>query len=249
VISYQAIQDVDAEDQCTFDVEDEPVLGAAPLAGVGFNSCTDPKAQPFKVDTVGVYANGNATVTLGSNGNGNAATPATIQCMAGTGIDLEDIGGVGGPTLNLVGTVQNADTGLLASAGTATVIDSTFQYNYVGVNQTGNASVDLSGNSGSDPNTVVCSSNQESTNGSTNPGIDVWNQGGNSLAADNVTWDTSQPDYFDCDFTLMMNPCTCNLSSCDTAAGKDDMDAVEDANRLGGITLTNPTQASNTSCK
>jgi len=194
---------------------------------------------PNKVDTVGVYANGNATVTLGSNGGGNAATPATIQCMAGDGIDMEDVNGVGGPTVNLVATVQNTDTGLNASTGTATVIDSTFQFNYIGVNQTGKASVDLSGNAGSDPNTLVCSSNQESTFANPNPGIDVWNQGGNSIAADNVTWDTSGPDYFDCDAQFTM--CTCNTGSCTLNPGDDGMDAVEDSARLGGISTTNPT--------
>ena len=60
---------------------------------------------------------------------------ATVQCIAGDGIDLvASANGV--PTLTLTkSTIQNTQVGVHALAGTATISKSTIQYNYNGVEQ------------------------------------------------------------------------------------------------------------------
>jgi hypothetical protein len=236
-ISHQALHDIDAEDYCTIDLQSSPVLGVA--GGAAFGSCGPTQAS--KVDAIGVLANGAASVTFGS-----AKGPGTIQCMQLSGIDLENPGTKNGSAAVLVShtTFQNDEVGLLANDGSASVQDSTFQYNYRGVIQNNSATIDLSGNAGADPNTVICSNKKESYNASTDPGIDVWNQGTKALAADNVTWDTSGPDYFSCD--AKFTSCSC-LTTCTNTALSDDMDAVEDSTNLGTVTITNPTQ-SNAGC-
>jgi hypothetical protein len=225
-VSYQAITDIDAEDFCTIDLESSPILGTQ--GGPAFNWCGP------KVDAIGVLANGAATVTFGA-----AQGPGTIQCMQQSGIDLENPGTKNGSAAVLLKkvTFQNDEVGLLANDGSASVQDSTFRYNYRGVVQSNAATVDLSGNGGADPNTVICSESKESYNAATDPGIDVWNQGTKALAADFVTWDSAGPDYFACD--AKFTSCSCN-TSCINTAGKEDMDAVEDSTNLGTISITHP---------
>jgi hypothetical protein len=75
------------------------------------------------------------------------------------------------------------------------------------------------------------------------PGIDAYNTSRISLDADNVTWDTAGPDYFSCDRAFAS--CVCNLASCSTALGGDDMDAVEDSTYLGAITTAGNKQSGN----
>jgi hypothetical protein len=232
IIEGQEDIDIDAEDFASISLVSSPVVGVAPSAA-GFGTC------PQKNDAIGLNApnaawwvNGAATVSLKN---------ATVQCIGGTAFQLQATFN-GAPTVTLSGTtIQNTDLGIFALAGSATVTSSTLNYNFIGVQQatdgTNNGAIDLSGGG----NSVVCSSNTESSAGSTNPGIDVYNTSTANLKADNVTWDTKSPDYFNCD-TLFAS-CVCNLTACSTAVGQDDMDAVEDSTNLGGITTTGNSQA------
>ncbi len=226
IIEGQSDQDIDAEDFADISLTGNPVIGVPPTA-VGFNKC------PQKVDVVAFLANGKVTLTF-KNG--------TVQCIAGNGFEL-DSSNAGRPTVTIDSTtIQNTDLGVLAKAGTATLTNSTITHNFNGVQQAAdvfNGTVDLSGGG----NTVICSSNVESSQNFTIPGIDVYNTTTVNLKADNVAWDTTGPDYFQCDSTL--TTCVCNIAACTTAAGADDMDAVEDSTNLGGITTTGNTQSPN----
>src|SRR5581483_9475749 len=204
-----------------------------PPASVGFGQCASSKVQ--SAVGYGLLLNGFADVTF-DNG--------TIQCLGSSGIEVVDnSNGFGSPTLSMDSVlVQNTETGIYVSGGTATVSNSTFRFNYRGAQQdtpdgqhTG--TLDLSGG-GVGGNTVVCSSSSESNLGNTYPGVDVYNTSPAALDADGVAWDTAQPDYFQCD-TGSPPMCACNLASCDTAAGSDDMNAVEDSFELGGISTKN----------
>jgi hypothetical protein len=228
VIQGQETLDLDAEDFASISLTSSPVIGVPPSA-IGFNNC------PQKRDAIGsqaVLLNGLAAVTF-NNG--------TVQCLGGTGFLLQASAN-GAPTLSLDSSIiQNTELGIAATAGTATVTNTTLNYNVIGVEQSqdssgNNGSIDLSGGG----NTVICSSNQETSLGTVSPGIDVYNTSTANLNASNVAWDTASPDYFDCDVNFS---CTCNLTSCTTAAGADDMDAVEDSTALGGITTTGASQS------
>ena len=233
VIQGQEALAIDAEDFAVISLTSSPVIGPPPAA-TGFKQC------PQKVDAQfggsgAVVIDGSATVTF-NNG--------TVQCLAGTAFGLMDsLNGIGPPTLNLDHTlIQNTELGILASDGTATVTNSTVNFNNGGVQQatdgTNNGTIDLSGGG----NTVVCSSNQETAQFNSNPGISVYNTSTANLAADNVAWDTSGPDHYDCD--SLFTSCTCNLGSCTVAAGTDGMDAVEDSTNKGGVTTTTNTLSS-----
>jgi hypothetical protein len=180
--------------------------------------------------------NGSATIALKN---------ATLECISGRAIAtfVSASGGTANVTLDS-STIQNTDIGIYAPSGTVKVTNSTINYNFIGVWQqadvTYNGTVDLSGGG----NTIICSSNKESSTNSANPGIDVYNSSTAVLKADNVSWDTASPDYYSClgDFST----CTCLLDGgCTTAAGLDDMDAVEDSTNLGGITTTGNAQSPN----
>jgi hypothetical protein len=235
VIEGQEGADIEADDFASVTLSTNPQLGVAPPVP-GFNQCTN-KNDGMSVNAeAALWVNGQATVSI-SNG--------TVQCIGGNAVQLlTSPNGNGNPTVTLAGvTIQNTDVGIRASAGSLAVTKTTLNYNYIGVLQetdgTNNGAIDLSGGE----NTVVCSSNVESSAGATAPGIDVYNLSTANLKADNVTWDTAGPDYFSCSATT----CTCLLDGgCTTDAGADDMDAVEDSTKLGGITTTGNSQATTT---
>jgi hypothetical protein len=230
IIQGQEDLDIDAEDFASISLTSSPVIGIPPKAA-GFTNC------PTKNDGIfgqGVLLNGMVSFTF-NNG--------TVQCIGGRGFDLEASSN-GTPTLSIDQTViQNTDVGLYGGAGSTTVTNTTLEFNYNGVQQAQDsnghdAKVDLSGGG----NTVVCNSNTESSKSNTAPGIAVYNTSTSKLNASNVAWDTSGPDYFDCDPAF--TSCICNLSSCTVSAGSDGMDAVEDSTSRGGVTTTSNTLSS-----
>jgi hypothetical protein len=230
VIQGQENGDIIAEDFSSITLLSNPVIGVPPSA-VGFNNC------PQKNDAINgaaVWLDGQASLIF-NNG--------VVQCIGGTGFLLQPSpSGNGDPTLGInKAVIQNTEIGISGQAGTATVSNTTINYNVIGVEQGQakgkNGSVNLSGGG----NTVICSSNVESSQSYAFPGIDVYNASTAHLNANNVAWDTKTPDYFDCDATFS---CTCNnIAGCTTTAGSDDMDAVEDSTSKGGITATNATQS------
>jgi hypothetical protein len=244
ILQGQEGADILAYDFSSITLASSPVIGVPPAAA-GFNMC------PSKPD--GQSLNGYAAVLV-SGMSSVTIKNATVQCIAGTAFlqEASTNGTAGVPTLTIERTViQNADVGIHASAGTTTVTKSTLNYNFIGVWQDTDfpyaVAIDLSG--GGD--TVICSSNVESSQKSTFPGIDVYNTNAANLKADNVAWDTAGPDYFQCDNAFAS--CACNNASCTTAAGGDDMDAVQGTTVLpdggigvlGSITTTGNTQSPN----
>ena len=246
IIQGQEDADIFASDFSNISLSSSPVIGVPPTAA-GFGMC------PFKPD--GQSANGNAAVWVQGKGSVSLQS-ATVQCISGLAISAQVpffSMGNGVPTVTIDRTViQNTDTGIYAAAGTTTVTNSTLNYNFIGVWQDTDfnadaVAIDLSGGS----NTVICSSNVESSQQSTFPGIDVYNTNTANLKADNVAWDTAGPDYFQCDNGFAS--CACNNASCTTTAGGDDMDAVQGTTGLpdggigvlGSITTTGNTQATN----
>jgi hypothetical protein len=229
VIQGQENGDLVAADFSSITLTSNPVIGVPPSA-VGFNNCPQKKDA---INGAAVWLDGQASLTF-NNG--------VVQCIGGTGFLLQQSpSGNGNPTLSIHnGVIQNTEVGISGQAGTATVTSTTVNYNVIGVEQMRvkgkNGSINLSG--GGD--TVVCSSNVESSQSYAFPGIDVYNASTAPLNASNVVWDTANPDYFDCDGNFS---CTCNLSTCATSAGSDDMDAVEDSSSQGGITTANATQS------
>jgi hypothetical protein len=223
VIQGQHNIDIDAEDFANISLTASPVIGVPPSAA-GFLNC--PQKDDGAGSTVGIKVNGAVTFTF-KNG--------IVQCIVGPAFQLL-ANGNHQPTLTLDSTtIQNTDLGIYASAGTATVTNSTLHHNAVGVQQDtdgmNNGAIDLGGGG----NTVVCSSNVERVGLSgLNPGVDVFNSSTAVLKADKVTWDTAGPDYFQCDSSG--STCSCNHASCTTSAGSDDMDAVEVGD--AGITTT-----------
>jgi hypothetical protein len=227
VIQGQEALDIYGSDFATITLTANPIIGVPPSAA-GFGKCLQ-KKDGLNFSTA-IYLPGLETVTLKN---------ATIQCVAGDGLYLQG-SRKGTPTVTLDSTtIQNTDLAIYASAGTAAVTTSTFQFNFRGVQQdtdgTNNAAINLSGGG----NAVICSSNVESSQGSTSPGIDVYNTSAVSLKADDVAWDTSGPDYFLCDSAFAA--CICNLASCALDGGSNGMAAVENSD--AGITTTNNTQS------
>jgi hypothetical protein len=237
VIQGQEGFDLWVEDFCKMTLTSMPVLGVPP-SSAGFNQCpSKPDGQTVANFFSAVWTAGAATLSM-SNG--------TVQCIQGTAFSLRAQNG-GAPTITIDNTVvQNTDLGIEATSGTATVTNSTFRYNFIGMQQSGSGIIDLSDGG----NTVICSSYVESSQDAGAPGIDVLNTSSTNLAADNVAWDTTGPDYFTCDSAYQT--CSCNNASCTTSAGGDDMDAVEVAaflpdggSAVGGITTTGNTQSAN----
>jgi hypothetical protein len=244
IIQGQEGADIQASDFSNISLSSSPVIGVPPTKA-GFNQC------PFKPDgqssanfLAAVWVSGKSSVSLQS---------ATVQCIAGYAF-FQQSSSTGSPTVTIDRTViQNTDTAIYAQAGTTAVTNSTLNYNFVGVwqdtdfNNGAAVAVDLSGGG----NTVICSSNVESSQGSTFPGIDVYNTNTANLKADSVAWDTAGPDYFQCD--NFFSSCVCNNATCTTTAGGDDMDAVQGTTILpdggtgtfGSITTTMNTQATN----
>ena len=230
VIEGQEDLDIDAEDFASISLTSSPVIGVPPKAA-GFNNC------PTKNDGIfgqGMLLNGMVSFTF-NNG--------TVQCIGGRGFDLKATSN-GTPTLSIDQTlIQNTDVGLYGGAGSTTLTNATFSFNYNGVQQAQDsngkdATVDLSGGG----NTVVCDSNAESSKSNSAPGIAVYNTSASPLNASNVAWDTSAPDYFACDPAF--TGCTCNISSCTVSPGSDGMDAVEDSGNLAGVTTASNTLSS-----
>jgi hypothetical protein len=245
VIQGQEYRDIQAQDTCPLDscghaavsvtLTANPTIGVPP-ARVGFSNCT------VKKDSYGVAAVGQATITF-KNG--------TLQCLANAGIYLREsyapLPDGGTPVVTIDNTtIQHTDVGISATAGTATVTNSAFSYNFYGVVQsndgTNDGTIDLSGGG----NTVVCSSNKESSAGATDEGVDVLNEGYAPLNASNVAWDTSSPDYFSCTDLTSTTTCRCLAASCRANAPFDGMNAVRTYGGItanGGITLTGSTQS------
>jgi hypothetical protein len=228
VIQGQEVLDIDAEDFADISLSTNPVIGVAPVAA-GFKQCANKNdATRAQGGLQAIWLNGSATFTF-KNG--------TVQCIGSTAFQLQATT-IGVPSLTIDNTViQNTDLAIYASAGTAIVTNSTITHNFNGVQQgtdgAHDATIDLSGGG----NSVTCSESQESSvQPMTQPGIDVYNTSRANLNASNLTWDTPDPDYFQCNHSLTV--CNCNLTSCSTAAGSDDMDAVEDATYKGGIATT-----------
>jgi hypothetical protein len=228
VIQGQENIDIDAEDFASITLTSSPLIGLTP-ADAGFQQCAD------KPDSEGqISANGNNTAAVFLNGLVTMTfNNGTVQCIAGDAFQLNTSpNGNGNPTLTLDGTtIQNTDYGVDAFAGSATISNSTIQYNANGVKQgtdgTNVASLDLSSGGDGGTTTVVCSNSYESWEGQNDPGVSALNNTATALNAQNVIWDTSGPDLFQCDAAL--TTCTCELSSCTvnvSDAGFDGLDAV-----------------------
>jgi hypothetical protein len=208
-----------------------PVVGVPP-SGVGVGTCAEKYI-------------GDGIVIDGTNGEFTFKN-GVIQCIGGSGLTAT------GSQIIVDNTViQNAGIGISSSVvATVSVTNSLIRYNGIGIVQSCgwlsgiDTSADVCGtiDLGGGGNTVICSSNVESTSGSTWPGIDAWNASTLDLNASNVAWDTAGPDYFSCDASGPDGgflSCSCNLASCSTAPGADGMNAV--ATNDGGIILTGHT--------
>ena len=97
-----------------------PILGIAPTS-LGFNTC------PSKPDQNGMLLYGTMTLTLDQ---------ATIQCMSSAGINVDDDGSGGMPSVTInQTTIQNTHYALLDTAGSVAVSKSVIRYNTLGVAQ------------------------------------------------------------------------------------------------------------------
>jgi len=237
VIENQVNYDIDAEDKASITLMADPVIGVAPMQS-GFLECgTKTDSSGTGLNLAAVLLHGSATMTF-DNG--------TVQCIHAPGFRLIASAATTGPTLTLgtatVGTVtgtstiQNTELGIVASDGTATVTNTTIQFNYNGVEETtdlaGNAgTIDLSGGG----NAVICSSDKETVvMMEQTPGVSVLNTTSSALNASNTAWDTTGPDQFSCTAALLT--CTCESGTCTDTAGTDGMDAVYTGS--GTITTT-----------
>jgi hypothetical protein len=159
---------------------------------------------------------------------------ATIQCSRGGGIYVFQLGDDPSPgTLELDdSTIQNTFLGLGIANGTATVSNSTIQFNVYGVQQYEDGTIDLSGGDAGGRNTIVCSSGLEAGDaGDLGAGVANYSYSQTTLNAENVAWDTVGPDLFGCDqgnsSQQPFEKCTCLNASCAVSPGADGMDAVE----------------------
>ncbi len=221
VIFGQTYADLLSSGASAISLTSAPILGIAPTS-LGFNTC------PSKPDQNGMLLYGTMTLTLDQ---------ATIQCMSSAGINVDDDGSGGMPSVTInQTTIQNTHYALLDTAGSVAVSKSVIRYNTLGVAQGDevfrNGSIDLSGGLAGGRNTVACSSGIES--GAGYSGVSVWNSGINALNASNVDWDTPGPDSFGCDFNLAN--CSCQIGDCIVAPGADGMDAVVSSS---GVLSTN----------
>jgi hypothetical protein len=230
VVIQGQIYDILALDFSSVSLTSAPVFGPAPVATGWYQCPLDPKN-----DFNGVTVAGSATLNLSN---------ATIQCQGyeGVHIDFSVFGLVNnGPTVSVDHTlIQNVGEGFYLSTGTATVSNTMMRFNHFGVEEYG-GNIDLSG-AGVGGNTIVCSSRAEwgPSGAGLYPGVDVYLSGGTAnLNAEDVTWDTTGPDYFSeywdgkgGDFF------TCRNSSCTVDGGSDDMNAVSSQWPDAGIITT-----------
>ncbi len=222
--------DIDAEDMASITLTAQPVIGIAPgVAGIG--KC-GAKTDAATAKQEAVLLRGSASVTF-DNG--------TLSCISGQGFHLQASAG-GNPTLTVDSTtIQNTEGAVVAQAGSATITNSTIQFNVNGVEQNTDginvSSINLSG-SAAGGNTVICSSNAESIQNQPPPGVDVLNTTTGTLNASFVAWDTTGPDQFTCNAQLAQ--CAC-VATCTNTAGNDDMDSVN--TNGGAITVTGNTQS------
>jgi hypothetical protein len=237
VIQGQELRSIDAEDFANINLTSSPVIGVPPSA-TGFGNCpSKPDGLQGPNPAGAVLANGAVTLTLKN---------AVLQCITGTAVVLQASTN-GNPVLTAdKTTIQNTDIALYVQAGTATVTNSALQFNYIGAVQVSDGIndgiIDLSGGG----NAVICSSVNEFSGGAANgpyEGIDVFNGTDAGLAADNVAWDTSSPDYFSCSDPTPTATCSCKATSCSATAPFDDEDAVQSSATTGSITQTNATQS------
>ena len=225
MIQGQEDSDIQVFDFSTITLTSAPVIGTPPTAtGVG-NCVAKPDGEYWRT----VILNGFNSMTF-NNG--------TIQCTGGIAIEV-DADSFGGSTLSINNTLfQNNVTGIYAPGGTTTITNSTFKFNFMAIQRDSQGTVDLSGGG----NTVVCSSSLEDTTGSGNEGVGVYNTSVVNLAADNVAWDTSGPDYFGCSGLSPTDTCLCAIASCSATAPFNGMDAVTNNGILNStITTTNNT--------
>jgi len=230
VFQGQEGYDIDVDDLASISLTSSPVIGIAP-PGAGFGKCgtTKPDGSGMGLGSgEAVLLNGLSIMTF-DNG--------VVQCIGANGFELTSSPN-GSPTLTLDKTIiQNTETAIDASAGTAAISRSTIQFNYNGVVQGGMATIDLSGGKIGGTNNVVCSSMKESVDAlALNPGVCVLNQSSSAINASNVDWDTSGPDLFSCG-ALTSSSCSCEIMTCTDSPGADGMDAVYQD--LGTITTTN----------
>jgi len=236
VIENQTGYDIDAEDKASITLSANPIIGVAPKATgftAGTTGCqTKTDGSGMGLNLAAVLLRGSASMTF-DNG--------TVQCISAAGFRLLASPN-GNPALTVDSTtIQNTELGIFASDGTATVTNSTIEFNYNGVEQATDAKsnvgkVDLSGGG----NTVICSSEKESVVAKqTTPGVCVLNTTSNSLTANKTAWDTTGPDLFSCN--ALLTTCTCEISSCTDTAGADEMDAVYTG--TGTIVTTGATQS------
>jgi hypothetical protein len=194
-----------------------PVIGIAPTKA-GFGACN-------------IKHDGDGVVVFGGN---VSLTNATVQCLGASGVGM-----AGGTATVSNSLIQNCDFGVAVVAGSLSLASSTIIYSVVGVQQQGGAAVDLSFGG----NTVVCSSiSEDPLEQYAAFGMDVYNSGQNVLNASNVAWDTAGPDTFTCNGDISnLTSCSCNLTTCATSPGSNDMDAVTIDG--GTITTTGNTQS------
>jgi hypothetical protein len=202
-----------------------PQIGIKPQAA-GRAKCLSQQDGSASINGA-VLLHGKASVTI-DNG--------AVGCIGGTAIWLESSGN-GAPSLSMNGTtIEDAQVGLHALAGTATIARSSFQYNAIGVEQDTDsvnvASIDLSGGAAGGVNTIACNTSGNVGDAGM-PGASVLNLTSNVLNASNVDWDTPGPDQFSCNATLLV--CTCESGGCTTAPGTDGMDVVTESS---GMVLT-----------
>jgi hypothetical protein len=180
-----------ASDFSTVSLTSAPVFGVAPSA-TGFGTCPS-KRDATASSSSAILLAGTGRLTLGG---------ATLQCIAGDGIDLV-ASSTGSPQLTLSGsTLQNiGGAALYAVAGAAKVSSSTFQYNYFGAWQDGQATIDLGAATPQQGNTAICCDEREATTPEARAiGVCVVNTStfGAELQARNVAWDSAGPDIFSC---------------------------------------------------
>ena len=228
IFQGQYAGDIIAQDFASITLTSTPIFGVTPT-NIGFDTCAfKPDGSSLKYNpSAAIYLNGKVSMTLKN---------AAIHCISGDGIVMTS-SQHGTPTLVLdSSTIRNTETALQVSAGTATVWNSVFEFNFNGVIQAAGAfgapggSVDLNGglDGGTDGGTtVICSSSLESIYGSFGlGGVSVENQNNVLLDAANVTWDTPAPDQFHCKTNLASCVCSLDAGSCTNTPGQNGMDAV-----------------------
>jgi hypothetical protein len=226
-LTLQGQQNLDlyADNGAAITLKSAPVVGIAPAAA-GFGEC-NVKADTGTSSGPAILLVGSASLQLWN---------ALVQCVQGTGIELE-ASTRGVPSLDLRNAIiRNTTTGIHASSGSISVEDSTIMFNEIGVWQDFAATIDLSGF-----NTVACNYGAEV--GQSGGGVSVLNTSTNTLDATDVAWDTVGPDLFECNFQL--EQCACEITACSEPGGSsENMDAAYTSRTI----LTTGNRALDTSC-